>query len=260
MFQAITFDLWQTLIFDGLEVEERRKNLRFKRLKPLLQSNGFEFSEEEFALAHQEVWDRCTEIWEENRDISSQEQIKIFLDCLPAHRSILGQAGFGNSNLSPSGFLEKTEKAYTEVIYEEPPTLIEGTKKVLEELKTKGMKIGLICNTGRTPGYCLRTLLREYQIFGYFDAFSFSNELLIRKPDPEIFLLTLQQMNASLSSSIHIGDNLYTDVWGAKQAGMRAIKIGQDLTGEEKQTDRLQIKPDAVITNLRELIPLLSFI
>jgi len=76
------------------------------------------------------------------------------------------------------------------------------------------------------------------RIVHYFDVLTFSDELRIRKPDPQIFLLTLKRLESSPSGSIHIGDELQTDVMGAKGVGMRAIHFDEGGSGhQEIQSD-----------------------
>ena len=71
-----------------------------------------------------------------------------------------------------SGLLKRIEKAYTESVLKSPSDLIEGSSEILRFLKNKKYKLGLICNTGRSPGKVLRNLLAHYQISEYFDVLS----------------------------------------------------------------------------------------
>ncbi|GAI95289.1 unnamed protein product, partial [marine sediment metagenome] len=93
---------------------------------------------------------------------------------------------------------------------------------------------------------------KGFQITQYFDTLTFSNELLIRKPAREIFLHTLTGLGVKPSESMHVGDNPIADITGAKKIGMRAVWLKrQDLREAE-------IKPDFVISNLKELIGIVS--
>ena len=119
-------------------------------------------------------------------------------------------------------------------------------------LKEKGYKVGLICNTGTTPGKTIRVLLERFGMLEYFDVTIFSNELKIRKPDPRIFLHTLAQLKSQPQSSVHVGDLIDTDVWGAKNVGMVAVHFNPDLIPCE------EIDPDFAIRQLKELSWILS--
>jgi FMN phosphatase YigB (HAD superfamily) len=98
---------------------------------------------------------------------------------------------------------------------------------------------------------------------------TFSNEVGIRKPDRRIFSLTAQALKTKPQEIVHIGDNLKTDVWGAKNAGFRAIYLsgtaGRDnialsdpeslvsLSRNLGSSKLQQIKPDKAITSLSML-------
>jgi len=114
-------------------------------------------------------------------------------------------------------------------------------------VKKRGYKVGLICNTGTTPGKTIRVLLERLGMMKYFDVTTFSNELKIRKPDPRIFLHTLSQLKSQPQSSVHVGDLIDTDVWGAKNVGMVSVHLNPDLIPCE------EISPDFAIRELREL-------
>jgi len=86
--------------------------------------------------------------------------------------------------------------------------------------------LGLICNTGRTPGTMLKIVLQRLGILDHFDALTFSDVLGIRKPDPQIFHLTLEQLKVSADRALHVGDDPSTDILGARGVGMWAVLLG----------------------------------
>ena len=68
----------------------------------------------------------------------------------------------------------------------------------------------------------------------YFQEVITSERAHAQKPDPEIFLFALKTVNAKASESVMIGDNLVTDIQGARNVGMEQIffnpcKITHDL-------------------------------
>jgi len=133
-----------------------------------------------------------------------------------------------------------------------PPSLSPGAKEILQRVKDFGCKIGLISNTGRTPGYILRMVLERLGILSFFDALTFSDEIRVRKPNPQIFLHHLQELEVSPTMALHIGDDLRCDVGGAKGVGMRAIHL--DRGGEK----RANIQPDGIIEELGQLREILE--
>ncbi|MFQ5848393.1 MAG: HAD family hydrolase, partial [Candidatus Methylomirabilales bacterium] len=84
---------------------------------------------------------------------------------------------------------------------------------------------GLICNTGRTPGTMLKIVLQRLGILEHFDVLTFSDAVGIRKPAPQIFHRTLEQLGVSSDRALHVGDDPTTDVQGALGVGMRAVLL-----------------------------------
>jgi FMN phosphatase YigB (HAD superfamily) len=237
--KAVTFDLWQTLIYETVEQEALRKQMRAKAMTDLLNKNGIKVEYDRFDEAHQEALNRCETFWAKDRDISIKDQVVIFLQCVN-HK--IEWAGL------PDRILDELIAAFTEPIMHKPPYIFEDTIEILSYLHKKGLKIGLICNTGRTPGVMLRKVLKQLNILQYLNTLTFSNELLIRKPDLRIFMHTLSNLEVNPMQSIHIGDNPIADVTGAKNAGMLAVwRRGEDLRPSV-------IPPDFQISKLIELV------
>ena len=80
--------------------------------------------------------------------------------------------------------------------------------------------------------------------------------VLIGKPSPRMFRLALQLANEEASRGVMVGDQIETDVLGARRAGVRTILV---LTGVEtsETVKHSRIKPDAVIENVDALAVLL---
>lgn len=215
MNQAITFDLWETLIADSRALDKKRAAYRVGRAYHILSRAGFDVSRKELEAAHREVWERCLKKWDQTRDVSFGGQVELFLN--------LARPGLAK-RLKPVA-LNGIEKAYAQAVLLYPPRMIKGADQVLRELKKEGYKIGLICNTGRTPGFVLRRLLRRYGLLKYFQLALFSDETIVRKPDPKIFRKALKALKCPARLALHVGDDLGNDVRGAQKAGMLAIWV-----------------------------------
>ncbi|HVP35803.1 MAG TPA: HAD-IA family hydrolase, partial [Terriglobales bacterium] len=129
---------------------------------------------------------------------------------------------------------------------------MEGSEEILSYLYEKNYRIGLICNTGRTPGKVLKEVLKRRNIAQFFSVMTFSDELKIRKPEPEIFLHTLNSLNTSPSTSLHIGDELQSDVLGAKRCRMKAGWISPDRENFQSHL-QAEAEPDFFLTDLASL-------
>ena len=84
-------------------------------------------------------------------------------------------------------------------------------------------KLAVICNTGISPGKILREIMQADDIFRWFECLTFSDEVKWAKPNVKIFNYTLENLHVKNHEAAHIGDDIKTDVSGAKLAGMKAI-------------------------------------
>ena len=80
--------------------------------------------------------------------------------------------------------------------------------------------------------------------------------VLIGKPSPRMFHLALQLTKENASRAVMVGDQIETDVLGARKAGVHTILV---LTGVDttETVNHSKIKPDAVIKNVDALSELL---
>ncbi|HET7463014.1 MAG TPA: HAD-IA family hydrolase [Longimicrobium sp.] len=100
-------------------------------------------------------------------------------------------------------------------------TLQEGTDEVLEELKRRGYRLGVISNADGTVEGLLETLgLRRH-----FEFVIDSGAVGVEKPDPRIFRMALERMGVEPHEAAYVGDLYEIDVVGARAAGMRAWLI-----------------------------------
>ena len=95
-------------------------------------------------------------------------------------------------------------------------------------------KLGLISDTGYSPGTHLRKLMKDNDILDYFTSFSFSNETGVSKPHEKAFNTILHELNINPSHSLHIGDIERTDVVGANNTGMISVLF----TGVDSEFER----------------------
>lgn len=68
-----------------------------------------------------------------------------------------------------------------------------------------------------------RAEMRYLGLEKYFPVTVVSGDLGFRKPDPGMYKKALQMLNVSEKNALFVGNDLYHDVWGAEQAGIRAV-------------------------------------
>ncbi|HZT66224.1 MAG TPA: HAD family hydrolase [Acidimicrobiales bacterium] len=118
---------------------------------------------------------------------------------------------------------------------------------VLSELRSSGIKLGLLSNTHWPRGFHEHFLERD-GLAGMLDARLYTSEMEFIKPHPAAFRAALASLGGPDPTSVaFVGDRLYDDVFGARSAGMRTVWIRNDFCPP------FDVEPDAVIDSLSEL-------
>ena len=97
-----------------------------------------------------------------------------------------------------------------------PPQLFKNAKKVLRLLKNNYL-ICLTSNTGITSPKTYRKYLNNLGIIDIFDKVYLSNELLVAKPSSLVFKKITNDFKFKADQIVHVGDNIFTDIFGAKK-------------------------------------------
>ena len=115
------------------------------------------------------------------------------------------------------------------LIYQQgEPVWLGDTEKVLKEL-SEDYKVVLVSNAWLEGP---RLMLRKHGYGRYFDAMVVSYDLKIPKPDPRIFQHSLNLIGVDAREAVMVGDRLNADIYGALNAGLQAIWVDPDETGE----------------------------
>jgi putative hydrolase of the HAD superfamily len=211
---AVTFDFWETLVQDTPENLERASARRVQSLADLLASAGCAQSRARVERAHEHCSMVMTErFWTSNREPSIGDQVRLFFDCL--------EEGLC-ARLDEASFARAVD-AYGSAALEYPPAPMPGAAQTLRALADRGVRLGIVSNTGRTPGAVLRRILARHDMLRYFDpaAVSYSDEVGFRKPDARIFQRSLDALGVDPARTLHVGDNPDADVLGARRVGIR---------------------------------------
>jgi putative hydrolase of the HAD superfamily len=234
--KTITVDLWGTLLFDGPASDNRYKKRRLADLEPLLAAAGMPVSATALDRAYDESGTYLNRIWATQRDVPVDDHI----------RAILAAIDPGWPQRLPPALMTALIEAYARPILVVPPAVDDTALAALEALKVGGYTLALVSNIMRTPGAALRRLLEQFRLLGYFQHTTFSDEVRIRKPAPEIFHLTLRAVAGDPETSVHVGDDPILDVQGARAAGMRVIQVTSSSAARGP-------RPDLTISRLAEL-------
>jgi putative hydrolase of the HAD superfamily len=126
---------------------------------------------------------------------------------------------------------------------------------VLPQIQACGVALGLITNSAH-PMY-----LRDYELraTGMLDLFPMCRlsavDVGVIKPHPDIFKYGLDLLGVEPHEAVFVGDSLEADVAGAQGAGIYSVWIARE--GEAVEAND-EIVPDAAITTLHELLPVLD--
>lgn len=113
--------------------------------------------------------------------------------------------------------------------------LFEGSLEVLDYLKPK-YKLHIITNGFEEVQY---KKMFNSGIADYFVTTTTSEDVMLKKPHPKVFLHALEKAKATAEESIMIGDNLEADIFGALDVGMDAIYFGNNATFTGKRVEQL---------------------
>jgi putative hydrolase of the HAD superfamily len=127
----------------------------------------------------------------------------------------------------PEEALDRIAQVFARGVLDHPPDLLPGVREALDDLSGT-RQLALISDTAFSPGAILRELMEREGIARYFDAFVFSDETGVAKPDPVAFERALAALKVEPAAAAHIGDIERTDIAGAHAAGMHAILYRND--------------------------------
>ncbi len=231
-------DFWGTLLFDPPSSDNRYKRRRMADFETILSGLGVKVSAAALDRAYEECGSYLGRVWAKNRDVPVVDHV----------RTILGALDPGLPARVPADVMSALLDAYARPILMVPPAVDDGARVALERLRGQGIALALLSNTMRTPGSALRRLLERYGLLASFAHTTFSDEVGVRKPAPEIFALTLRALGVEAAAAVHVGDDAILDVHGGRAAGLRVIQV----TSASLKALGAQ-RPDAVVPSLAAL-------
>jgi putative hydrolase of the HAD superfamily len=97
--------------------------------------------------------------------------------------------------------------------------LRQGAREVLAALRERGVRLGLItvCSEDVPSAW------PETELAGLFDAETFSSACGLIKPDPEIYLTTLDALGVAPADALFVGDGANDELAGAERVGMTPV-------------------------------------
>lgn len=125
-----------------------------------------------------------------------------------------------------------------------------AVRAALEALRGRGLRLALVSNGASKHQ---REKLDSSGLGDLFEAVVISGEVGVRKPDPAIFQLALEQLGVSASEALSVGDDPERDVEAARAAGLEVVWVEGTETWPEALT-----RPAMVVKSVTELPALLG--
>jgi HAD superfamily hydrolase (TIGR01549 family) len=244
---AVTFDYWNTLCS-----EPPGGYLRGRRLEAMSQvlvdagvgSAGVVLPV--LTAGYDAAWASWHDGWRANRQFTGVDAAHTICDAL--ERSFADSPG-----LAP--LRARLCDAFASQSNGADLHLVDGVADTLAALSERSVRLGIICDVGFTASPVLLAHLERHGILKFFDHWSFSDQVGVYKPHPEIFEHALAGLGRpDPGRCAHVGDRRRTDVAGAQAAGMRAVRI----TTAYQDTDEDAPEGDVVISSYEELLPALG--
>lgn len=207
--RAITFDCWNTLLYE--ESWTIAHALRVQALQRAALLVGREVETRVASRAFDAAWQRHMEMWEAGAASGATEV---------AHWAL------AELDLSPHGTsLPVLVHDFEEASHSGRVFALDGARDALNALHGTGIRLGLICDTGLTPGRVVRHFLEAQGLLALLTSTIFSDEWSLPKPHPEVFHAALSELDVDASEAVHIGDLKRTDVAGARAVGMTTVRL-----------------------------------
>ena len=96
--------------------------------------------------------------------------------------------------------------------------------------------------------------LHKVGLTQYFGPIVVSGDHGFRKPDARLFEYALEKMGVSAAQTVYVGNDMFRDIYGARQVGMRTIMFDSDQGTKEYE----DCAPDYRITDHRDLLEFLG--
>lgn len=201
--RAVTYDCWGTLLKD--RDWEGAMRIRVGALR-----RSLDLPEREAAdLVHQ-AWRKHDEAW---KQVETFGPGRMAAYCLEARGIFDDEA------------IEELTREFEEASLVAGVAPVEGAVETLSELRRLGIRLGLVCDTGFTPGRVVRGFLDDAGLSEHLETLCFSDEVGVPKPGNEIFAKALAELGVRPPEAVHVGDLRRTDIAGAHDIGMHAARF-----------------------------------
>lgn len=122
------------------------------------------------------------------------------------------------------------EKGYRGVLFDVDNTLVEHDQEATPQAVALFKRL-------REIGFstCLISNNKDYRVQPFADAVGSGFVYKAGKPSPRGYEEGMEKMGTERQTTLFVGDQLFTDIWGANRAGIHSILVKQIAKHEEIQ-------------------------
>jgi putative hydrolase of the HAD superfamily len=207
--EAITFDCWNTLLYE--DDWETAHALRVGELQLAAAAAGREVSQADARVAFDSAWERHMRLWDAGEASGAREV------------ALWGLAELGLR--APEPALGDLIAMFEEASHSGRVLALGSARPLLDALAEASTPCALVCDTGLTPGRVVRQHLDAHGLLKRLAVQVFSDEVGVPKPDPRAFRAALDSVGVPPERAMHVGDLRRTDIAGARALGMTTVRI-----------------------------------
>lgn len=206
MIKAVFFDLYHTLV----RYEPPREEIESE----VLQEFGVTVSPEELSrpmlIADEFIYNEIA-----RQPLSARSREEVMSLYMRYQEVLLKEASVKYDQNLVMVMLGKMQQAQMDLV------LFDDVKPALDDLKDRGLVLGLISNIEQD----MTGTLDKLGLRSWLGIIVTSQDAGASKPSAEIFQYALKQAGVLPAEAIYVGDQHQVDVLGSREAGMKAILI-----------------------------------
>jgi putative hydrolase of the HAD superfamily len=238
---AIAFDVNGTLVH--IRTDEHREDI-FRSIAHFLTYQGID-------MRRHQVRDEYFGRLKRQQRESAQRYPEF--DAVGIWCSIIEDFGSNYTRALPPERLAQLSLTLAEIyrgVSREKLKLYPHVRKMLEQLR---QRFAMAIVTDAQTAYA-RGELHKVGLADYFDPIIVSGDYGFRKPDPRLFEYALQGLGVPAAQTVYVGNDMFRDIYGARQVGMRTIMFDSDQGAKHYE----DCEPDYRITDYRELLQIMG--
>lgn len=234
--KGILFDLYGTLL--DIETDESLEEI-YRAVAHYLTYQGV-------YLRRREVRDRYYEIMKRQKEASAEEYPEIDVEAIWS--SLLEEEGIREPAVR--GSLSTVLAHIHRAVSRKRLRLYPGVTGVLNRLRTT-CRMALVSDA--QPCYALPEM-KAMKLDGYFNPVILSGSYGFRKPDERLMQMALDRLRLGPDDVLYVGNDMYRDIYGAKQLGIRSIFVDYNQGAKSYEN----VIPDYVVSRFEDVLEVIE--